>query len=584
MECPVAARSTWPSFSVDLREVAGITWPMAKDGGVRLKTILGWVALGAVLLVLTGVEACYFLHDDSTLKRDAALTWIIISAGFLLFVPIYAFGFFLQSAFWRDKDRFWYLAAFFLPLGLIYFDVAGVRWTSINCEGTQQMAQGVAMLHQDSDFGVYRIAYFVGYVARQYLLACLPSYIFGPSLVALRVGTSFLYVASYLAFLAAVAHYFRVRKAPNPLLLASFAGMMISLGEYPLVQARSFEQTMMPIGTMLLFLAGLFYFLTGPTPFRTFWLAWSFAFFAEGYTPALGGWWLALVILLYLILHPKYRYRILWVPVVYGICCLFSSTLILSQAATLFSRFQIGPPQFTYSDWIWRYFVGYHSLLSAGFSVIPCPLGLAALTVLYISFKFRDYRFPLLSLWCLAIAFVSLTFVGSYFNLPQFDIHRSMIILPPLAAGVVVFYHIHGSRLDASWPIHRSVVAFVCVSMIYMVCTGGAVPLTVRIYIYDDDIRNYDEALYRIQCVNFGSKKEKIKKLYLVPPLKIDDLETGLVYFAPTVELIRGNPPPGEKEPGAYVLSFLKGREADLPFDRIIPSQHARPYLQLKEE
>ncbi len=240
---------------------------------------------------------------------------------------IFAFGFFLKSAFWRDKDKFWYLAAFFLPMGLIYFDVAGVTWTPVNCEGTQQMAQGVALLHQDSDFGVYRIAYFVGYVARQYLLACLPSYIFGSSLVALRVGTSFIYVASYLAFLAAVANYFRAQKASNPLLLASFAGMMISLGEFPLVQARVFEQTMMPIGAMLLFLAGIFNFLAGPTPFRTFWVTWSFGFFAEGYTPALGGWFMALFVLLYLALHPKYRYRILWVPVAYGAWCFFIAYL-----------------------------------------------------------------------------------------------------------------------------------------------------------------------------------------------------------------------------------------------------------------
>ncbi len=46
---------------------------MAKDGGAKLKTILGWIAFGAVLLVLIGIESCYFLNDGSTLKRDAAL-------------------------------------------------------------------------------------------------------------------------------------------------------------------------------------------------------------------------------------------------------------------------------------------------------------------------------------------------------------------------------------------------------------------------------------------------------------------------------------------------------------------------------
>ncbi len=245
----------------------------------------------------------------------------------------------------------------------------------------------------------------------------------------------------------------------------------------------------------------------------------------------------------------------------------------------------MGPPEFTASDWVWRYFVGYHTLFSAGFSFIPCPLGLAAMAVLYFSFRFRDYRFPLLCLWCLAVAFVSLTFVGSFFNLPQFDMHRSIFILPPLAAGVVAFYCIYRSQLDSSLRVHRTLMA--CASVCHdlsMICTSIAVPLTVRTYIYDDDIRNYDEALYKIDCMNSGSKEGKIKKLYLAPPLKIDDLETGLVYFAPTVELIRGNPPPGEKEAGTYVLSFLKGKEAEEPVNRIVPSEHQRPYLQLKEE
>src|ERR1039458_3971587 len=184
---------------------------MVKEVGTRSESFLGWLIFAAAILALTGIEFCYFLGDDSTLKRDAALTWIIVSAGFLLFVTMDAFKFFFKVSFWQDKDRFWYLTAFFLPIFLIYFDVGGVTWTSINEEGAQQVSQGLALLKQDPDFGIYRLTYFVGYVARQYVLACLPTYFFGPSLVALRLGTSFIYLGSYLAFLAALANYFRVR-------------------------------------------------------------------------------------------------------------------------------------------------------------------------------------------------------------------------------------------------------------------------------------------------------------------------------------------------------------------------------------
>ena len=95
---------------------------------------------------------------------------------------------------------------------------------------------------------------------------------------------------------------------------------------------------------------------------------------------------------------------------------------------------------------------------------------------------------------------------------------------------------------------------------------------------------DYDEALYKIDCVNFDPKMEKVKKLYILPPLAIDNLETGLCYFAPSAVLIRGNPPPGEKEPGTYLLSYLSDKEEARTYNGIVPSLHPRPYLQLKKE
>jgi membrane protein CcdC involved in cytochrome C biogenesis len=259
---------------------------------------------------------------------------------------------------------------------------------------------------------------------------------------------------------------------------------------------------------------------------------------------------------------------------------------LLNGANALLPRFRIEAPHFIASDWIWRYFLGYHALLNPELSVIPCPLGLAAFAVLYFSFRFRDYRFPLLCLWCIAMVFVSLTSLGSNFNLPQFDVHRAIIILPPLAAGVVVFYHVYISRLNPSVWVHRTIVTCACFAMIYMIYTGLAVPLTVRTYVYYHDVSDCDEALYKIDCLNFDPKMEKLKKLYILPPLRIEDLELGLQYFAPSAEVIRDNPPPGEKEPGTYLLSYLsdKEKEEDRIHIPMIPSWHARPYLQLKKE
>jgi hypothetical protein len=547
------------------------------------KSVLGWGFLALVLGTLTATEACYFLGDDSSIKRLAALAWIVISAGFLIVVALRSLGLLLQGEFWRDKDRGWYGLALVLPFCLVYFGVTGITWTPINDEGAQEIAQGVALLKHDPDFGVYRTAYFVGYIARQYLLAGLPTYFFGPSLLALRIGTSCIYLTGYISFLAALAHFFRVKGESNPLKLASFAGMMVSLGEYPIIQARVFEQTTMPLGAMLLFLAGVLYFLSEPTPFRIFWVAWTFGFFVEGYTPALGGWGLALVVLLYLALHPRQKHRLLIIPLVYGICCVAVALLVLG-AGKLHDRLQVGSADgLMPSDWAWRYFVGYHTFLSGGSSVIPYPLALACLATLYFSFRFRDFKFPLVCLWALGMALTSITFVGSNFNLPQFDIHRSMMAIPVLAAGVVLFYHAFSDRLSVTSGGHRVLMTIAGFCMAYMVWTSIAVPLTNRTYVYPRDVTDYDEALYKIDCTNY-QKPGSIKKIYLVPPLRIDDLETGLGYFAPEAVVVRAEPPPGEKGAGAYLLSYLPPNTTTPTKDPIIPSKRPRPYLELKGE
>ena len=62
---------------------------------------------------------------------------------------------------------------------------------------------------------------------------------------------------------------------------------------------------------------------------------------------------------------------------------------------------------------------------------------------------------------------------------------------------------------------------------------------------------------------------------------------SGLILLwvsAALVAVIRGNPPPGEKEPGTYLLSYLSDNDEDRKYDPIIPSLHPRPYLQLKKE
>jgi hypothetical protein len=102
--------------------------------------------------------------------------------------------------FWRRRDVHWFLAAYFVPVGLVLFGVNGWEYTQINSEGAQEVQCGYGFLAQSSDLGMFKMG-FLGYPVRQYLLAALPSFLWGKSLVTLRMGFGGLYLLGYLSFL-----------------------------------------------------------------------------------------------------------------------------------------------------------------------------------------------------------------------------------------------------------------------------------------------------------------------------------------------------------------------------------------------
>src|ERR1019366_8677551 len=268
----------------------------------------GWIAGLGTLAALFAVECAYYLDEFSPWKRYAAVFWIICSVTVIVSTWMFAFATFLDRHHWRLPGKCWYLIAFFLPPALVLFDGGGIRFSRIDAEGLQQLSTGMILIQNDPSLGVFRMGYFT-YVARQYVLNCLPSYFLGPSLWASRVGTTMFYIGSYLFFLSALVTCFRRIRLTDPMFFSGYCGVMIALGQYTLLNARKFEQTMMPIGVTLLFLGALLLFLTQPSPLSFIWLAWGFGFFPECYTPAIGAFGLALVALLHLIV--RHRRRIL---------------------------------------------------------------------------------------------------------------------------------------------------------------------------------------------------------------------------------------------------------------------------------
>jgi len=504
------------------------------------------------ILAMAGVECCYFLDDESDIKRMAAITWICLALGGFAMSAILAAAPFLSPSFWKSPSKAWYIIAALLPVLLIYIGLNGTAWTPMNTEGAAQDVIGMDLLRHDHDLGIYTAAYYGRYIARQYVLASLPTFAFGPSFAALRIGNSFGYVISYLVFLSAMATYLSSRGV-NGLFWSSWAGMMVALGQYPLIQARMFEQTTMPLAATLMVAAAVLYFLSKPSPARVLWIAWSMGYLTCGYTPAYASWALAACVLAYLALHPKYNHRILLLALAQGLVSLLVAVLIVRRGGELLNIVRAGPPPgLSLSAWLWRYFDGFTAVYNAGFSVIPVPLGAAALLVLCLGVKRRDWRAPLVFLWCCAVVAASLTMLGSFFDKPHYDVHRSMIILPIIAAGIAMFY----AGNFSGHPNARIIERVAAYSMVYMIYTSASFPLLNRWYFYRTEMSDLDEAALRISEVAHDPRLPPIKDLCIDPAVKLNDfdLKGSLEYFFPEAKFTSNATPIPWL--GSYILEY----------------------------
>jgi hypothetical protein len=246
-------------------------------------------------------------------------------------------------------------------------------------------------------------------------------------------------------------------------------------------------------------------------------------------------------------------------------------------------KFRLGIERFTPSDWAYRYAHGARSIVGSDFSLLPAPLALGIFAAAWLAWRQRDLRFAAVCAWSVAVAYVSLTFVGSNLNFPNHDIHRAMIIIPPLVVSMAYLLWRHLSERpnpDATVPVVRLLAA---ASMAYLIFTSVFTTVLVRNFFSLGTIDDYDEAFAKINQVVHDPAAPPIDHIYLVPPLEID-LETGLAYFAPKAVVVRSAPPKGEKKPGNWVFSYIKTNPDDRFEDEVVPSIHPRPFLRMVPE
>jgi hypothetical protein len=542
---------------------------------------LNWALFQVFMLALFFVEGSYLIDEGSNLRTVAAWIWFICSNAVLAWAFIYAVRPFFRRTFWSSRDIGWYLAAYFVPIGLVLFGINGCRYTQIDDEGLQEIVSAFYVMTHFKDLGIFKLG-FLDYPARQFLLAAEPTVIFGRGIVDLRLGFAGLYLVSYLAFLTGMWRYLVARSVPRPMLIASLAAVSVSLGNYALLYSRLFEQTMVPLTFCMLLMAGILVFLERPSPVASLWMAWTFGQLAYSYTPALAVWALGALVLVYMgWFHFKSLRAVLAEIVIYGAVALSLSIYVLERDKVLNDRLVLG--EFTtlnLIDWAHRFGAGFHAVLGLEESVLPPPLLLGITFALFNSLRRKDFRVLLICLWAAACVVASLSLRGYCWRLPEFDVHRAMIILPPLSLTVVMYLAANKGTL-LSEKNERVVGGLMACCVVMMLLSAIYLPLlrrAPRAFIPWEETDTEEATMLVLDHALPGAKT-----IYVATGID-NALKETLSFFSPDTLTVNGVPPDGEHLPNVYVITYLHSDPASRFQDLFSQHLSARPFLQIKPE
>ena len=412
----------------------------------------------------------------------------------------------------------------------------------------------------------------------------MPTLILGPSVFALRIGYALFYLIAYGSFLAGTSLYLRHLKFDRPYLLASFTGMSVALAPYPLLWARLFEQTIIPISIAMFFLGSLLFFLTKPTPLSSLWLLWTLGMLPYSYTPALALIPITIVILVRCV-WPWQTKRSLTLLVVlgYGGATMLTGFSILwthNYAAYRFVGGDVREGALTLSDWIYRYGAGYHATFGLEEALVPAHLVLAAMVILYLSLSRKDWRFLAIGLWGLAVITSAVTMRGYCWRMPAYDLHRAMILLPPLSLAVTLYMVRYWREFVAPAYDHvaRGMIMGV---LVLLILNASFLPLLRRAprESYPEQLSDVEEATLLVANLPDGP----VKVVYVVPgDIPLTDT---VQYFKPEITVVYGPPPAGEHLAGSWVITFLHPNdENSRVLDGFARHLNPRPYLQIIPE
>ena len=231
------------------------------------------------LVALTILEICAF-----TLKGffSVAASRIWAVTGIILLI------YFLYKATTRIvkdfKENKYLLVAGFLVLFGIYCTIVFSRYYSdINPEASIQLADALRGL-KNADWN-YTGTGFLGYPAKQYILASVPSLFMGRNVFAAHLGFAYLFLIGFMLFFFESRNLAQVNGMPDYIALLPCAAL--SMFPYIAEYYRTFEQTIMPVTFSMICTVMYIRYVLKHDVFSILTLAFAGGMLSGSYTPAL---------------------------------------------------------------------------------------------------------------------------------------------------------------------------------------------------------------------------------------------------------------------------------------------------------
>lgn len=238
----------------------------------------------AVFLLVTAVLEVLAYAFGGVLSAIASRIWL--TEGILL-LCVFLFNAVKQVISDIKAKKFMVLICFAALLAIFISCIGNLAVSDINPDSCVQASAGLDSFALP-DWG-YTGKGFLGYPNRQYLIAAIPSVLFGRSVFCLHLGFAF----PFLIGLASI--YIELRKWVTEHFKCDELLALIPVGSFlvfPFITEyyRNFEQAFIPVAFTLIAASVFMRLVRKPDILTVLALAWTGSFLADSYTPGLASW------------------------------------------------------------------------------------------------------------------------------------------------------------------------------------------------------------------------------------------------------------------------------------------------------